>query len=156
MNASSGPEEPDSSSAGPAAARRPSLSNAQIGDWFRTGAHDALRGYPPGDEKRLSGGKGGSLAVPAEILRRIKEARRSLERAEAKNAVKIIKPLRSLRRDQSAVNEALIDSIRSLLTINREMSHVLERVRQKLDNLETRFADQPIKPPPQADGPERQ
>lgn len=156
MNVSSGPQAPASSSTGPAAAQRSSLTDAQIGDWIRAGAHDALRGYPPVDEKQSSGAKSASLGVAPEILRRIKESRHSLERAEAKNAVKIIKPLRSLRRDQSAVNESLIDSIRSLLAVNREMLNALETLSVKFEDLQTQLAEQRMKGWPPAAGRERE
>src|ERR1044072_9877128 len=51
-----------------------------------------------------------------------KKARQALNRARAKTDVNTIKPLRRLRRNQGAVNEALIDSFSALVAVNKQMA----------------------------------
>ncbi|MBA2622279.1 MAG: hypothetical protein H0U88_01480 [Chthoniobacterales bacterium] len=61
-----------------------------------------------------------------------------------------------MRRDQSAVNESLIDSIRSLLAVNREMLNALETLSVKFEDLQTQLAEQRMKGWPPAAGRERE
>ncbi len=113
------------------------MSTAEITRLIRAGAKDAARGYPPQDQ--LVDESQGAFGPNSENMRRVKKARVALQRAEAKNAVKAIKPLRSLRRDQAAVNEALVDAVRSLLALNRELLRELEQLQFRLIDVETQL-----------------
>jgi hypothetical protein len=73
-----------------------------------------------------------------------KKARQALNRARAKTDVNTIKPLRRLRRNQGAVNEALIDSFSALVAVNKQMaseiaalSADMAALRQRLRESET-------------------
>ena len=96
--------------------RSPELSVEQISKWMRAAATEPRRKEPAAHEAHLQS-----------AFRRhpgfdFKSARQSLGRARAKNDIDTIKPLRRLRRNQGAINEALIDSLSALIAVNKQMA----------------------------------
>jgi hypothetical protein len=97
--------------------RTPDLSSEQISTWMRLAA---------------SKPKAAHIAERSPTLERrafrhhpgfdFKSARQSLSRARNKNDIDTIKPLRRLRRNQGAINEALIDAFSALLAVNKQMA----------------------------------
>ena len=74
-----------------------------------------------------------------------KSARQSLGRARTKNDIDTIKPLRRLRRNQGAINEALSDALSALIGVNKQMaaeiaglSGELAALREQLAQTDTR------------------
>ena len=96
--------------------RSPELSVEQISKWMRAAATEPRREQPAAHETQL----------PSAFRRHpgfdFKNARQSLGRARAKNDIDTIKPLRRLRRNQGAINEALIDSLSALIAVNKQMA----------------------------------
>jgi hypothetical protein len=96
--------------------RSPELSVDQISKWMRAAATEPQREKPAAHEAHL----------PSPFRRHpgfdFKSARQSLGRARAKNDIDTIKPLRRLRRNQGAINEALIDSLSALIAVNKQMA----------------------------------
>jgi len=96
--------------------RSPELSVEQISKWMRAAATEPRREQPAVHETQL----------PSAFRRHpgfdFKNARQSLGRARAKNDIDTIKPLRRLRRNQGAINEALIDSLSALIAVNKQMA----------------------------------
>ena len=96
--------------------RSPELSVEQISKWMRAAATEPRREQPAAHETHL----------PSAFRRHpgfdFKSARQSLGRARAKNDIDTIKPLRRLRRNQGAINEALIDSLSALIAVNKQMA----------------------------------
>ena len=96
--------------------RSPELSVEQISKWMRAAATEPRREQPAAHEAHL----------PSAFRRHpgfdFKSARQSLGRARAKNDIDTIKPLRRLRRNQGAINEALIDSLSALIAVNKQMA----------------------------------
>lgn len=86
----------------------------------------------------------GALATPS--LRRhpgfdFKSARQSLSRARAKNDIDTIKPLRRLRRNQGAINEALIDALSALIGVNKQMASEIAGLSAELAALRQQLAE---------------
>jgi hypothetical protein len=128
--------------------RMPEADASQVMQWIGSGVRDSSRGHSPllsegsADSSRLQ--FSGDLAT----AKKFRDARSSLDRALAKNFGNVSKAFRWLRRDQSAVNESLTDSVRSLLSINRDLSRRLEAVQLRVIDLETQLAEQrPASPP---------
>ena len=124
----------------PTSHRTLELKPDTIAEWIRAGADDAARGHasPPTDssfEREIS-------AAREQAIRRVQSARQALERAETKSRVKLPKPLRSLRRDQEAVNEGLIDSMRSLLALQKNLLEEIESLHLKLEDVEMQLREQ--------------
>ena len=97
--------------------RTPELSTEQISKWMRAAATQ------PRHEQMVERGAEATLSS----FRRhpgfdFKNARQSLGRARAKNDIDTIKPLRRLRRNQGAINEALIDTLSALIAVNKQMA----------------------------------
>ena len=97
--------------------RTPELSTEQISKWMRAAATQ------PRPEQTVERGAEATLSS----FRRhpgfdFKNARQSLGRARAKNDIDTIKPLRRLRRNQGAINEALIDTLSALIAVNKQMA----------------------------------
>ncbi|HEX8897627.1 MAG TPA: hypothetical protein VF751_02925 [Chthoniobacterales bacterium] len=96
--------------------RTPDLSTEQIAKWMRAAAHSRKVESMP--ERAPQAGQ---------LFRHhpgfdFKNARQSLNRARAKNDIDTIKPLRRLRRNQGAINEALIDCLSATLSVNKQMA----------------------------------
>src|SRR5256714_14768646 len=96
--------------------RSPDLSAEQISKWMRAAAAEPRSEQPATREVHL----------PVAFRRHpgfdFKNARQSLGRARAKNDIDTIKPLRRLRRNQGAINGALIDSLSALIAVNKQMA----------------------------------
>lgn len=114
--------------------RTPELSVEQISKWIRAAATEPLRTQPAAHE-----------AHPAIAFRHhpgfdFKSARQSLGRARAKNDIDTIKPLRRLRRNQGAINEALIDSLSALIAVNKQMAAEIAGLSGELATLRQQLA----------------
>ncbi len=114
--------------------RSPALSPEQITKWMRAAAaHPQTE--PPGER---------SAPSPANFRRHpgfdFKSARSSLGRARAKNDIDTIKPLRRLRRNQGAINEALIDALSALIGVNKQMAAEIAGLSGELAALRERLA----------------
>ena len=70
-----------------------------------------------------------------------KKARQALNRARAKTDVNTIKPLRRLRRNQGAVNEALIDSFSALVAVNKQMASEIAALSADMAALRQRLSE---------------
>lgn len=70
-----------------------------------------------------------------------KKARQALNRARAKTDVNTIKPLRRLRRNQGAVNEALIDSFSALVAVNKQMASEIAALSTDMATLRQRLSE---------------
>ncbi len=113
----------------------------EITEWIAAGANDALRGHPPSaDEAAAEATK--FFKWGSETARRFNGAREALRRAAAKNDPKTLGALRGLRRDQSAVNESVIDATRGLLAVIRDLGAELDAVNAKLADLQMQLAEQ--------------
>lgn len=124
--------------------RSPELTATQIARWMRLAAT-----LPP--ERQIV------RRAPADVASfrnhpgfDFKKARQALNRARAKTSVKTIQPFRRIRRNQGAVNEALIDSFGALVAVNKQMaaeitslSAELGALRQRLVENETPTASDP-------------
>ena len=115
--------------------RSPALSPDQITQWMRTAAS---RPQPEQTGERK--------AVSTSTFRRhpgfdFKSARQALGRARAKNDIDTIKPLRRLRRNQGAINEALIDALSALIGVNKQMAAEIAGLSGELAALRERLAE---------------
>ena len=115
--------------------RSPDLSAEQISKWMR--AAIARPRHQQAMERGVS---------PAASFRRhpgfdFKSARQSLGRARAKNDIDTIKPLRRLRRNQGAINEALIDALSALIAVNKQMAGEIAGLSGELATLRQQLAE---------------
>lgn len=115
--------------------RSPDLTAPQIAEWMRAAA--AQPGFEQPAER-------GFFANPS--FRRhpgfdFKNARQSLGRARAKNDIDTIKPLRRLRRNQGAINEALIDTLSALIGVNKQMAAEIAGLSAELATLRQQLAE---------------
>jgi hypothetical protein len=114
--------------------RSPALSPEQITKWMLAAAAQ------PRTEQ--TGAR--TAASPANFRRHpgfdFKSARQSLGRARAKNDIDTIKPLRRLRRNQGAINEALIDALSALIGVNKQMAAEIAGLSGELAALRERLA----------------
>jgi hypothetical protein len=97
--------------------RSPDLSTEQIAKWMRAAA--ASRKAETMAERTPQPGQFSRHQHPGFDF---KSARQSLGRARAKNDIDTIKPLRRLRRNQGAINEALVDCLSAVLAVNKQMA----------------------------------
>jgi hypothetical protein len=116
--------------------RTPELTTEQISKWMRAAAAQ------PGHEHAVERGTEATLSS----FRRhpgfdFKNARQSLGRARAKNDIDTIKPLRRLRRNQGAINEALIDTLSALIAVNKQMAGEIAGLSGELATLRQQFAE---------------
>ena len=115
--------------------RSPELSVEQISKWMRAAAIEPRRqqstvpGADPGSTFRHHPGFN------------FKNARQSLGRARTKNDIDTIKPLRRLRRNQGAINEALIDSLSALIAVNKQMAAEIAGLSGELATLRQQLAE---------------
>jgi hypothetical protein len=79
-----------------------------------------------------------------------KNARESLKRARAKNDIDTIKPLRRLRRNQGAINEALVDCLSAVLAVNKQMASEIAGLSGEIAMLRQQVADNENHPAPEA------
>ncbi len=114
--------------------RSPALSPEQITKWMRASAAQP-RMEQPGER---------SAPSPTNFRRHpgfdFKSARQSLGRARAKNDIDTIKPLRRLRRNKGAINEALIDALSALIGVNKQMAAEIAGLSGELAALRERLA----------------
>ncbi|MFN2623461.1 MAG: hypothetical protein ABR611_11505 [Chthoniobacterales bacterium] len=116
--------------------RTPELSTEQISKWMRAAATQ------PRHEQAAERGTEAALSS----FRRhpgfdFKNARQSLGRARAKNDIDTIKPLRRLRRNQGAINEALIDTLSALIAVNKQMAGEIAGLSGELATLRQQLAE---------------
>src|SRR4051812_35196697 len=100
--------------------RSPDLSFEQISAWMRLAeskpkAVQIAQGSPALERRAFRHHPGFDF----------KSARQSLSRARNKNDIDTIKPLRRLRRNQGAINEALIDAFSALLGVKKQRASEL-------------------------------
>ena len=115
--------------------RSPDLTVEQISDWMRLVAAETR---PAQVVKRSA------VAQPA--FRHhpgfdFKSARQSLKRARTKNDIDTFKPLRRLRRNQGAINEALVDAFSALLAVNKQMASEIAGLSTDVTALRSRLAE---------------
>jgi hypothetical protein len=114
--------------------RSPELSVEQISKWMRAAVTEPQREPSAARESHL----------PSTFRRHpgfdFKNARQSLGRARAKNDIDTIKPLRRLRRNQGAINEALIDSLSALIAVNKQMAAEIAGLSGELATLRQQLA----------------
>ena len=96
--------------------RSPDLTVEQISGWMRLAAAET---GPAGVAKRSMVERPAFRHHPGFDF---KSARQSLKRARTKNDIDTFKPLRRLRRNQGAINEALLDAFSALLAVNKQMA----------------------------------
>jgi hypothetical protein len=115
--------------------RTPRLSPEQIAKWMHAAASE-----PP----REQGAERASVS-PAAFRHHpgfdFKSARQSLGRARTKNDIDTIKPLRRLRRNQGAINEALIDALSALIAVNKQMAAEIAGLSGELATLRAQLAE---------------
>jgi len=116
--------------------RSPDLSTEQISKWMRAAAKQPA---PPPMRARES-------RLPASFVARhpgfdFKSARQSLNRARAKNDIDTIKPLRRLRRNQGAINEALADALSALIAVNKQMAAEIAGLSGEMAGLREKLAE---------------
>jgi hypothetical protein len=116
--------------------RSPDLSVEQISKWMRAAAK----------EPRLPKTQAHDPHLPSSIAGRhpgfdFKSTRQSLNRARAKNDIDTIKPLRRLRRNQGAINEALADALSALIAVNKQMAVEIAGLSGELAVLRERLAE---------------
>jgi hypothetical protein len=114
--------------------RSPDLSAEQISKWMQAAVAQPRREEAAARESHL----------PSSFHRHpgfdFKNARQSLGRARAKNDIDTIKPLRRLRRNQGAINEALIDSLSALIAVNKQMAGEIAGLSGELATLRQQLA----------------
>ena len=72
-----------------------------------------------------------------------RSARQSLSRARTKNDIDTIKPLRRLRRNQGAINEALIDCLSAALAVNKQMAAEIAGLSGEIATLRQHVVEEP-------------
>jgi hypothetical protein len=115
--------------------RSPALTTEEITKWVRLAV-------------ARPASKPASARIPAEFGSfgnhpgfDFKKARQALNRARAKTDVNTIKPLRRLRRNQGAVNEALIDSFSALVAVNKQMASEIAALSADMATLRQRLSE---------------
>jgi hypothetical protein len=115
--------------------RSPALSPEQITKWMQAAA-----AQPRSEQTQQR-----NALSPATFRQHpgfdFKSARQSLGRARAKNDIDTIKPLRRLRRNQGAINEALSDALSALIAVNKQMAAEVAGLSGELAVLRERLAD---------------
>lgn len=115
--------------------RSPELSLEQISAWMRSVS-----------SKAETASAGTRFAMERIAFRHhpgfdFKSARQSLNRARNKNDIDTIKPLRRLRRNQGAINEALIDAISALIGVNKQMAAEIAELSGELATLRQQLVE---------------
>jgi hypothetical protein len=115
--------------------RSPDLSAEQISKWMQTAAR----------EPRLPETQARNPHLPSPFAGRhpgfdFRSTRQSLNRARAKNDIDTIKPLRRLRRNQGAINEALADALSALIGVNKQMAGEIAGLSSELAVLREKLA----------------
>jgi hypothetical protein len=116
--------------------RSPDLSAEQISKWMRAAAK----------EPRLPETQAHNPHLPSPFAARhpgfdFRSTRQSLNRARTKNDIDTIKPLRRLRRNQGAINEALADALSALIAVNKQMAGEITGLSSELAVLRERLAE---------------
>src|SRR3954464_15126046 len=114
--------------------RSPELSVEQISKWMRAAAADPRPKVATVFDTHSAAT---SRQHPGFDF---KSARQSLGRARAKNDIDTIKPLRRLRRNQGAINEALIDAMSALIGVNKQMAAEIAALSGELATLRGKLA----------------
>jgi hypothetical protein len=115
--------------------RSPALSPEQIAKWMQAAAAEPRREQPA---ERAAMAPSAFRHHPGFDF---KSARQSLGRARAKNDIDTIKPLRRLRRNQGAINEALIDALSALIAVNKQMAGEIAGMSGELASLRQRLVE---------------
>jgi hypothetical protein len=115
--------------------RSPDLSARQIAEWMRAAAAQ------PRSEQPAERGYFAAPSFRGHPGFDFKNARQSLGRARAKNDIDTIKPLRRLRRNQGAINEALIDTLSALIGVNKQMAGEIAGLSAELATLRQQLAE---------------
>lgn len=115
--------------------RSPALTTEQITKWMRLAA---ARPASKTTNARAPADFGSYGHHPGFDF---KKARQALNRARAKTDVNTIKPLRRLRRNQGAVNEALIDSFSALVAVNKQMASEIAALSADMAALRQRLTE---------------
>ena len=116
------------------------MSPEQIAKWMQAAATQ-----PPPEQPAER------ATMPPSVFRRhpgfdFKSARQSLGRARAKNDIDTIKPLRRLRRNQGAINEALVDALSALIAVNKQMAGEIAGMSGELATLRERLVQRETHP----------
>ena len=118
----------------------PELTADQIAEWMR---HAAVR--------PVAAQTGSALPSLPRTTRQhppgfdFKNAREKLGRARAKTDVRLVKPLRRLRRNQGAVNEGLIDSVSALIAVNEQMAAEISALSSEMTMLRQLLAKSEVR-----------
>jgi len=115
--------------------RQPEITIEQITKWIRLSLRPPLAAPPRGPVKPLP------IRPREHSPTDFKSVRQAINRAHAKTSIKTIAPFRRLRRNQGAVNESLISSIRSLLRVNKKMAREIELLHADLSNVVDQLAE---------------
>lgn len=111
----------------------PPASTDEIAKWVRDAAAEDL--WRPGPKLGIGAAAG---ADSRGFHFAIVEA--ALNRARLKTFVRGAKPFRRLRRNQSAVNDSLIEAVHHLSTQTQEMKQELNELRRVVGNLRRQLA----------------
>jgi hypothetical protein len=115
--------------------RSPALTTDQITKWMR------LAVARPASKRATANAAVGFGSYGNHPGFDFKKARQALNRARAKTDVNTIKPLRRLRRNQGAVNEALIDSFSALVAVNKQMASEIAALSADMATLRQRLSE---------------
>ena len=115
--------------------RSPALTTEQITKWMRLAAARPASNPATARAAADFGSHGNHPGFD------FKKARQALNRARAKTDVNTIKPLRRLRRNQGAVNEALIDSFSALVAVNKQMASEIAALSADMATLRERLSE---------------
>jgi hypothetical protein len=115
--------------------RSPALTTEQITKWMRLAVVSPASKPAAGKAPAGFGSYGNHPGFD------FKKARQALNRARAKTDVNTIKPLRRLRRNQGAVNEALIDSFSALVAVNKQMASEIAALSADMATLRQRLSE---------------
>ena len=114
--------------------RSPELTSEQIAKWMRFAA------ARPVSRQSAARAHLDLNSAPHHPGFDFKKAKQALNRARAKTDVNTIKPLRRLRRNQGAVNEALIDSFGALVAVNKQMASEITALSEEMATLRQQLA----------------
>jgi len=115
--------------------RSPALTTEEITKWIRLAAAHPANNPATARAAADVGSHGHHPGFD------FKKARQALNRARAKTDVNTIKPLRRLRRNQGAVNEALIDSFSALVAVNKQMASEIAALSADMATLRQRLSE---------------
>jgi hypothetical protein len=115
--------------------RQPEITIEQITKWIRLSLRPPFSAHPRVAQTPLP------VRPHEHSSADFKSARQALNRAHAKTSIKTIAPFRRLRRNQGAVNESLISSIRSLIRVNKKMEREIELLHADFSNVCDQLAE---------------